>query len=81
MSLDSTLTATPDLKLPDPARAGFADKLYRLDGGHSLANDEFDLDARRECGAEHRIFIDVLADRAGKPMAALGYGRSRIRVE
>ena len=40
MSLDSTLTATPDSKLPDPARAGFADKLYRLDGGHSLANDE-----------------------------------------
>src|ERR1700721_3383495 len=40
MSLDSTLTATADSKLPDPARAGFADKLYRLDGGHSLANDE-----------------------------------------
>ncbi|PTR27295.1 glyoxylase-like metal-dependent hydrolase (beta-lactamase superfamily II) [Luteibacter sp. OK325] len=29
--------ATP---LPDPARAGFADRLYRLDCGHSLANDE-----------------------------------------
>ena len=27
-------------KLPDPTAAGFADKLYRLDGGHSLANDE-----------------------------------------
>ena len=41
MSLDSTLTATTaDLRLPDPTRAGFADKLYRLDGGHSLANDE-----------------------------------------
>ena len=40
MSL-STLTAiTVDLRLPDPTRAGFADKLYRLDGGHSLANDE-----------------------------------------
>ena len=26
--------------LPDPTRASFADKLYRLDGGHSLANDE-----------------------------------------
>lgn len=29
--------ATP---LPDPARAGFADRLYRLDCGRSLANDE-----------------------------------------
>lgn len=27
-------------KLPDPAKAGFAEKLYRLDCGHSLANDE-----------------------------------------
>jgi N-acyl homoserine lactone hydrolase len=40
MSLDSTLTATADSRLPDPTKAGFADKLYRLDGGHSLANDE-----------------------------------------
>jgi N-acyl homoserine lactone hydrolase len=40
MSLDSTLTATTGSKLPDPTRAGSADKLYRLDGGHSLANDE-----------------------------------------
>jgi N-acyl homoserine lactone hydrolase len=40
MSVDSTLTATADSKLPNPARAGFADRLYRLDGGHSLANDE-----------------------------------------
>ena len=40
MSLDSTLTATADLRLPDATAAGFADKLYRLDGGHSLANDE-----------------------------------------
>ena len=40
MSLDSTLTVTAGSKLPDPITAGFADKLYRLDGGHSLANDE-----------------------------------------
>ena len=38
--MDGTLTATADSKLPDPARAGFAQKLYRLDCGHSLANDE-----------------------------------------
>ena len=39
MSLDNTLTATTESKLPDATGAGFADKLYRLDGGHSLAND------------------------------------------
>ncbi|WGD55151.1 N-acyl homoserine lactonase family protein [Bradyrhizobium sp. CB1650] len=27
-------------KLPDPAKAGFAERLYRIDCGHSLANDE-----------------------------------------
>jgi N-acyl homoserine lactone hydrolase len=40
MSLDSTLIATADSRLPDATGAGFADKLYRLDGGYSLANDE-----------------------------------------
>ena len=40
MSLDTTLTKTADSTLPDATRAGFAEKLYRLDGGHSLANDE-----------------------------------------
>jgi N-acyl homoserine lactone hydrolase len=40
MSVDSMLTATADSRLPDVTGAGFADKLYRLDGGHSLANDE-----------------------------------------
>ncbi len=40
MSLDGTLIATADSMLPDASGAGFADKLYRLDGGHSLANDE-----------------------------------------
>jgi N-acyl homoserine lactone hydrolase len=40
MPLDSTLTATAGSRLPDATGAGFADKLYRLDGGHSLANDE-----------------------------------------
>src|ERR1700691_1111119 len=42
MSLDSTLAAAAGSKLPDPARsrAGSADKLYRLYGADSLANDE-----------------------------------------
>ena len=38
--LDGRLTATADSRLPDATRAGFADKLYRLDCGHSVANDE-----------------------------------------
>jgi N-acyl homoserine lactone hydrolase len=40
LSIGGTRTATADPKLPDPAAAGFAEKLYRLDCGHSLANDE-----------------------------------------
>jgi glyoxylase-like metal-dependent hydrolase (beta-lactamase superfamily II) len=40
MSLDGTLIGTAESRLPDASGAGFADKLYRLDGGHSLANDE-----------------------------------------
>ena len=40
LSIGGTRSATADSKLPDPAMAGFAEKLYRLDCGHSLANDE-----------------------------------------
>jgi len=40
LSIGSTRAATANSKLPDPATAGFAEKLYRLDCGHSLANDE-----------------------------------------
>ena len=40
LSIGGTRSATADSKLPDPAAAGFAEKLYRLDCGHSLANDE-----------------------------------------
>ena len=39
-SIGGTRIATANSKLPDPATAGFAEKLYRLDCGHSLANDE-----------------------------------------
>ena len=38
--LNGTLAATAGSGLPAAAKAGFADKLYRLDCGHSLANDE-----------------------------------------
>jgi glyoxylase-like metal-dependent hydrolase (beta-lactamase superfamily II) len=40
LSTGGTWPATAESKLPDPATAGFAEKLYRLDCGHSLANDE-----------------------------------------
>jgi glyoxylase-like metal-dependent hydrolase (beta-lactamase superfamily II) len=40
LSTLGTRTATADGKLPDPAKAGFVERLYRVDCGHSLANDE-----------------------------------------
>ena len=40
LSIASTPAAMAETNLPDPATAGFAEKLYRLDCGHSLANDE-----------------------------------------
>jgi N-acyl homoserine lactone hydrolase len=36
----NALGASADSKLPDPTKAKVADKLFRLDCGHSLANDE-----------------------------------------
>jgi N-acyl homoserine lactone hydrolase len=38
--MGGTRDASAGSKLPDPINAGVADKLYRLDCGHSLANDE-----------------------------------------
>jgi N-acyl homoserine lactone hydrolase len=38
--LGSKADASSASKLPDPSGAGIAEKLYRLDCGHSLANDE-----------------------------------------
>jgi glyoxylase-like metal-dependent hydrolase (beta-lactamase superfamily II) len=40
LSISGMRVASADSKLPDPAEAGFAEKLYRVDCGHSLANDE-----------------------------------------
>ena len=37
---EGTREANAGFKLPDPHSAGVADRLYRLDCGHSLANDE-----------------------------------------
>jgi N-acyl homoserine lactone hydrolase len=39
-ALDGARNANAGSKLPDPVDAGVAEKLYRLDCGHSLANDE-----------------------------------------
>jgi glyoxylase-like metal-dependent hydrolase (beta-lactamase superfamily II) len=40
LMMAGTANANAGSKLPDPAKAGVADKLFRLDCGHSLANDE-----------------------------------------
>jgi N-acyl homoserine lactone hydrolase len=55
--LDVTPTKAADSSLPDATRAGFAERLYRLDCGHSLANERVGLDAWRKCRTEHRILI------------------------
>src|SRR5215472_3581630 len=38
--VEGTPDANADSKLPDPIKAGVAEKLFRLDCGRSLANDE-----------------------------------------
>ena len=40
LMMGGTRDANALSKLPDPGRAGVVEKLYRLDCGHSLANDE-----------------------------------------
>jgi N-acyl homoserine lactone hydrolase len=40
LGLQGAQDANARSQLPDPTNAGVADKLYRLDCGHSLANDE-----------------------------------------
>jgi N-acyl homoserine lactone hydrolase len=40
LMLAAAADANASSKLPDPIKAGVAEKLYRLDCGHSLANDE-----------------------------------------
>jgi len=40
LTIASTTDASASSNLPDPTKAGVAARLYRLDCGHSLANDE-----------------------------------------
>jgi glyoxylase-like metal-dependent hydrolase (beta-lactamase superfamily II) len=40
LMMEGTPGANADSKLPDPTKAGVAEKLFRLDCGRSLANDE-----------------------------------------
>jgi glyoxylase-like metal-dependent hydrolase (beta-lactamase superfamily II) len=40
VAIVGALDANAGSALPDPVKAGFAEKLFRLDCGHSLANDE-----------------------------------------
>ena len=81
MSLNDTLTATADSKLPDPTRAGFADKLYRLDGGHSLANDESVWTPGENVGRSIQFSSTCWLIQRADAMVTLGYGCSSIRVE
>jgi glyoxylase-like metal-dependent hydrolase (beta-lactamase superfamily II) len=40
LMMETTRDANAGSQLPDPVKAGVAEKLFRLDCGHSLANDE-----------------------------------------
>ena len=40
LTMEGTADANAGSKLPDPTTAGVAEKLFRLDCGHSVANDE-----------------------------------------
>jgi N-acyl homoserine lactone hydrolase len=40
LMMEGTFDANADSKLPDPIKAGVAEKLFRLDCGRSVANDE-----------------------------------------
>jgi N-acyl homoserine lactone hydrolase len=64
--LDGTPTATADSRLPDATRTGFADKLYRLDCGHSLANDESVQTPGENIGRSIEFSSTLLADTTGK---------------
>ena len=74
--LDGTLTATADSRLPDATR-GWLRRQALSAGLRSLpCKRRVGLDPWRKCWTEHRILVDLLADRAGKRMVTLGYGCS-----
>jgi hypothetical protein len=80
-SIVSAWAEVVEKKLPEPATAGFAERLYRLDCGHSLANDESVWTPGGKRRKEHRILVNLLADKAWKSMGALGYRCSSIHLE
>ena len=50
-------------KLPEPATAGFAEKLYRVSAA-TLCQRQVGVDTGRERWDDHRIFVNLLADKA-----------------
>ena len=81
LMMEGTTDANAGSKLPDPISAGVAERLYRLDCGHSLANDESVWTPGKNVGRRYRILVHVLADKASERMAAMGYGCSRIHAQ
>jgi hypothetical protein len=67
---------TPDAnagsKLPDPIKAGVAEKLFRLDCGRSLANDESVWTPGENVGRSIEFSSTCWLIKHGKRMAALG---------
>jgi hypothetical protein len=73
LMMEGTPDASADSKLPDPITAGVAEKLFRLDCGRSVANDE---SVWTPCENVGRPIEYLLACKALKRMVALGYGCS-----
>ena len=63
-------------KLPDPVNAGVAGRLYRLDCGHSLANDESVWTPGENIGRDIEFSVHMLGDKARKRLVVVGYGCS-----
>ena len=54
-------TTNAEYKLPDPINAGVAERLFRLDCGRSLANDELVWTPGENVRTQYRIFVYLLA--------------------
>ena len=72
LMIEGTPDANTGSKLPDPIKAGVAEKLFRLDCGHSLANDESVWTPGENVGRSIEFSSTCWLIKHGKRMAALG---------
>ena len=73
--------ANADSKLPDPIKAGVAEKLFSSGLWSLPCKRRVGMDAGRKRRTEHRILVYLLAHKAWKRVAALGCRSSRGRAQ